>query len=187
MAVNEPILKDAQERMSKAGDVLSRELGNIRAGRANAGLLADIKADYYGAPTPINQMASITIPEARVLLITPFDKSSLDAIEHAILTSDLGINPANDGNAIRLVIPQLTEESRKDLVKQVHGKAEEAKVAVRNVRRDAMDSLKKGHKNGDFTDDQLHDLEEQAQKITDAGIKNVENIASDKEKELMTI
>lgn len=187
MAETEPILKDAQARMGKAGEALQRELGNIRAGRANASLLADITADYYGAPTPINQMASITIPEARVLLVTPFDKSSLNAIEHAILTSDLGINPANDGTAIRLVIPQLTEESRKDLVKQVHGKAEEAKVAVRNVRRDAMDSLKKGHKNGDFTDDQLHDLETRAQKITDAAIKNVDQIASDKEKELMTV
>lgn len=187
MATTEPILKDAEQRMNKAGEALQRELGNIRAGRANAGLLADIKADYYGAPTPINQMASITIPEARVLLVTPFDKSSLDAIEHAIMVSDLGINPANDGAAIRLVIPQLTEESRKDLVKQVHAKAEEAKVAVRNVRRDAMDSLKKGHKNGDFTDDQVHDLEEEAQKITNAGIKNVESIADDKEKELMTV
>ncbi|GKT03266.1 ribosome recycling factor [Furfurilactobacillus sp. WILCCON 0119] len=187
MAVNEPILKDAQERMGKAGDALSRELGNIRAGRANAGLLSNITADYYGAPTPINQMASITIPEARVLLVTPFDKTSLDAIEHAILVSDLGINPANDGNAIRLVIPQLTEETRKDLVKQVHAKAEEGKVAVRNVRRDAMDALKKGHKNGDFTDDQLHDLEEEAQKITNAAIKNVEAIAADKEKELMNV
>ncbi|WP_353990275.1 ribosome recycling factor [Pediococcus argentinicus] len=184
MAKNE-ILTDAEERMHKAHQSLERDLGSIRAGRANAGLLDRVSFDYYGAPTPLNQMASITIPEARVLLVTPYDKSVLGDIEQAILTSNLGINPANDGTAIRLVIPQLTEETRKDLAKSVKAEGEKAKVAVRNIRRDAMDNLKKGNKNGDFNDDELHDLEKQAQGITDSAIKTVDEIVSAKEKEVI--
>lgn len=162
MAKNE-IIQKAEEKMQKAQNVLERDLGSIRAGRANASLLDKVSVDYYGAPTPLNQMASISIPEPRVLLVTPYDKSVLNDIEQAILMSDLGINPANDGSAIRLVVPQLTEETRKDLAKNVKAEGEKAKVAVRNIRRDAMDTLKKANKNGDYNDDEFHDLEKQTQ------------------------
>ncbi|MCM0598596.1 ribosome recycling factor [Periweissella fabalis] len=181
------IITDAQARMEKAGEALQRELQNIRAGRANVGLLNRVEAEYYGAMTPLNQMASIQVPEARVLLITPYDKSALDAIEHAIYASDLGLTPSNDGTSIRLVIPQLTEERRKELAKDVKGEAENAKVAVRNVRRDAIDTLKKQQKANEITEDDLHDLEDQVQKATDAAVKNIDAIAKDKEQELLTI
>lgn len=181
------IVTDAQSRMTKAGESLQRDLQNIRAGRANAGLLNRVNADYYGAMTPVSQMASVTVPEARVLLITPYDKTSLDAIEKAIYASDLGLTPSNDGSSIRLVIPQLTEERRKELAKDVKGEAEKAKVSVRNVRRDAMDTLKKQQKASEITEDDLHDLEDQVQKATDAGIKNIDAIAKDKEEELLNI
>ncbi|WP_125762886.1 ribosome recycling factor [Levilactobacillus mulengensis] len=180
------IVTTAESKMKKAEEVLKRELGTIRAGRANASILNRVMVDYYGAATPLNQVASITIPEARLLLVTPYDKSALEDIEKGILESDVGITPANDGSALRLVIPQLTEERRKEIAKQVKAKAEEGKVAVRNVRRDAMDSIKKGHKNGDYTDDDLHNLEDQVQKVTDKAIKGVDTIAADKEKEVMT-
>lgn len=181
------IITDAKERMDKAADALQRELQNIRAGRANVGLLNRVEAEYYGAMTPLNQMASIQVPEARVLLITPYDKSALDAIEHAIYASDLGLTPSNDGASIRLVIPQLTEERRKELAKDVKGEAEKAKVAVRNIRRDAIDSVKKQQKNGDITEDDMHDLEDQVQKTTDVAVKKLDAIAKDKEEELLTI
>lgn len=180
------IITDAQSRMKKAEDALKRELGTIRAGRANASILNRVMVDYYGAQTPLNQVASITIPEPRVLMVTPYDKSALEDIEKGILESDVGITPANDGTAIRLVIPQLTEERRKEIAKQVKATAEQGKVAIRNVRRDAMDSVKKGHKNGDYTDDDLHNLEDQVQKVTDKAIKGVDAIAADKEKEVLT-
>ena len=180
------IITDAQSRMKKAEDALKRELGTIRAGRANASILNRVMVEYYGAQTPLNQVASITIPEPRVLMVTPYDKSALEDIEKGILESDVGITPANDGTAIRLVIPQLTEERRKEIAKQVKATAEQGKVAVRNVRRDAMDSVKKGHKNGDYTDDDLHNLEDQVQKVTDKAIKGVDAIAADKEKEVLT-
>ncbi|MCP0886035.1 ribosome recycling factor [Ligilactobacillus sp. WILCCON 0076] len=179
------ILAAHKEKMKKAEEALQHELGNIRAGRANASLLNRINVEYYGAPTPLNQMAQITVPEARVLLITPYDKTSLKNVEHALLASDLGLTPANDGSSIRLVIPQLTEERRKELAKEVKATAENAKVAVRNVRRDMMESLKKAQKNGDLTEDDLHDLEDQAQKLTDKSIKNIDNIVADKEKEVL--
>lgn len=181
------IITDAKDRMDKAADALHRELQNIRAGRANVGLLNRVEAEYYGAMTPLNQMASIQVPEARVLLITPYDKSALDAIEHAIYASDLGLTPSNDGSSIRLVIPQLTEERRKELAKDVKGEAEKAKVAVRNIRRDAIDNIKKQQKNGDITEDDMHDLEDQVQKTTDAAVKKLDAIAKDKEQELLTI
>ena len=180
MAEGKQILAEAKEKMSKSGDALRRALADIRAGRANASLLNSVKVEYYGVPTPLNQVASITIPEARQLLISPYDESLLGEIEKAIYASNLGLTPQNDGSAIRLVIPQLTEERRKELVKQV-----KAKVAVRNVRREAMDDLKKGNKNGDFNDDEFHKLEDKVQKETDEGIKNLEKIADEKEKELM--
>src|SRR5699024_6146794 len=185
MKITEPIIKEAQEKMTKAEDSLRRELGNIRAGRANASLLNRINVEYYGAPTPLNQMAQISVPEARVLLVTPYDKTSLKNIEHAIMASDLGIAPMNDGTAIRLVIPQLTEERRKELAKQVKAVSETGKVAVRNIRRDMMDALKKAQKNGVLTEDDLKDLENQAQKVTDESIKNIDKITEDKEKEVL--
>lgn len=184
MAKNE-IIQKAEEKMQKAQNVLERDLGSIRAGRANASLLDKVSVDYYGAPTPLNQMASITIPEPRVLLVTPYDKSVLNDIEQAILMSDLGINPANDGSAIRLVVPQLTEETRKDLAKNVKAEGEKAKVAVRNIRRDAMDTLKRANKNGDYNDDEFHDLEKQTQDSTDKAIKVVDEIVANKEKEVL--
>ena len=140
------VLNEAKDKMTKSEESLSRELGQIRAGRANASLLDRIQVDYYGAPTPLNQIAGISIPEARVLMITPFDKSALENIEKAILASDIGISPTNDGSIIRLVIPQLTEERRKELAKEVGKFGENAKVAVRNIRRDALDELKKMEK-----------------------------------------
>ena len=171
MATGKQILDEAKDKMAKSGDALRRTLADIRAGRANASLLNGVKVDYYGAPTPLNQVASITIPEARQLLVTPYDESSLDNIEKAIYAANLGLTPQNDGSAIRILIPQLTEERRKEL--------------VRNVRREAMDDLKKGNKDGDFNDDEFHNLEKKVQTETDNGIKNLENIAADKEKELM--
>ena len=179
------ILAEAKEKMAKSGDALKRTLADIRAGRANASLLNTVTVEYYSAPTPLNQLASITIPEARQLLISPYDKTTLKDIERAIYESNLGLTPQNDGETIRLVVPQLTEDRRKELVKDVKAEMEKAKVAVRNVRREAMDDLKKGNKDGDFNDDEFHDLEKQVQEETDAGIKNLEQIAADKEKELL--
>ncbi|MCT3575586.1 ribosome recycling factor [Levilactobacillus brevis] len=180
------IIETAQAKMTKAEEALKRELGSIRAGRANASILNRVMVEYYGAQTPLNQVASITIPEPRILMVTPYDKSALEDIEKGILESDVGITPANDGTAIRLVVPQLTEERRKEIAKQVKAKAEEGKVAVRNVRREAMDNIKKGHKNGDYTDDDLHSLEDQVQKVTDKAIKGVDAIAAEKEQEVLT-
>ncbi|KRL26989.1 ribosome recycling factor [Limosilactobacillus frumenti DSM 13145] len=185
MATGKQILDEAKTKMKKSGEALQRTLADIRAGRANASLLNSVKVDYYGAPTPLNQVASITIPEARQLLVTPFDESSLDNIEKGIYAANLGLTPQNDGSAIRIVIPQLTEDRRKELVKEVKAELEKAKVAVRNVRREAMDDLKKGNKSGDFNDDEFHNLEKKVQDETDNGIKNLEQIAAGKEKELM--
>lgn len=185
MATGKEILNEAKNKMTKSGEALQRTLADIRAGRANASLLNGVTVEYYGAPTPLNQVASITIPEARQLLVTPYDESLLDNIEKAIYAANLGLTPQNDGSAIRILIPQLTEERRKELVKDVKAELEKAKVAVRNVRREAMDELKKGNKNGDFNDDEFHNLEKKVQTETDNGIKNLENIAADKEKELL--
>ena len=180
-------MTEAKEKMKKAAQNLQRELGQIRAGRANASLLDRITVNDYGAPTPLNQMASIQIPEARVLMITPFDKSILQDVEKAIMASDIGISPTNDGNVIRLVIPQLTEERRKELAKDVKKEAENAKIAIRNIRRDAIDEYKKQQKNGDITEDDLRGLEKDVQTLTDNSIKEVDKIAADKEKELLEV
>ena len=153
--------------MTKAIQAYSRELASIRAGRANASLLDRITVDYYGAPTPVNQLAGISVPEARLLLIQPYDKTILGDIEKAILKSDLGLNPSSDGNIIRIAIPALTEERRKELVKVVKKEAEEAKVAIRNIRRDANDELKKLEKTGDITEDDLRGYSDDIQKVTD--------------------
>jgi ribosome recycling factor len=181
------ILKEAKDKMQKAADSLQRELGQIRAGRANASLLDRVSVVYYGVPTPLNQMASITIPEARVLMVTPFDKTMLKEVEKAILASDLGITPSNDGTVIRLVLPQLTEERRKELAKEVKKSAENAKVAVRNARRDAMDAYKKQEKASEITEDDLKDSEKEIQALTDDSVKALDAIAAEKEKELLEV
>lgn len=179
------IIEEAQKHMQKSQDSLQRDLGKIRAGRANASILNGITVEYYGADLPINQVASISVPEARVLMITPFDKSALKNIEKALLKSDIGINPANDGSVIRLVIPQLTGERRQELSKEVGKISEMSKVSVRNIRREAIDKLKKQQKSGDITDDEFYDLEKQIQKVTDSNVKAIENIAEKKAQELV--
>lgn len=179
------IIEEAQKHMQKSQDSLQCDLGKIRAGRANASILNGITVEYYGADLPINQVASISVPEARVLMITPFDKSALKNIEKALLKSDIGINPANDGSVIRLVIPQLTGERRQELSKEVGKISEMSKVSVRNIRREAIDKLKKQQKSGDITDDEFYDLEKQVQKVTDSNVKAIENIAEKKAQELV--
>lgn len=182
--MNNDVIKKAKDNMDKSIAVYQKNLGTIRAGVANAAILENVKVDYYGAPTPLTQMASVTIPEPRVLMITPYDKNSLDNIEHAILASDLGLTPANDGNVVRLVIPQLTGERRQEIAKQVGKLAEEGKIAVRNVRREAMDSLKKQEKNGDITEDEQRSLGKQVQKVTDDSTKRIDQLADEKRKEI---
>lgn len=178
------VIEKAKTNMNKSIAVFEKDLGSIRAGVANASLLDKIKVNYYGAPTPLTQMSSVTIPEARVLMVTPYDKSSLDDIEHAILASDLGITPANDGSVIRIVIPQLTGERRQEIAKQVGKLAEQAKIAIRNVRREAMDTLKRQTKDGDLTEDEQRGLEKQVQKVTDDSTKKVDELADKKSKEI---
>ena len=181
------VLDQAKDKMEKSLAAFGRELASIRAGRANASLLDRITVDYYGAPTPINQMAGVSVPEARLLVITPYDKSILGDIEKAIMKSDIGITPTNDGNVIRLMIPALTEERRKELAKQVKNEAENAKVAVRNVRRDANDDLKKLEKNGEITEDELRGYNENVQKLTDDYIVKIDEATKEKEKEILSV
>ncbi|CEA04523.1 Ribosome-recycling factor [Metalysinibacillus saudimassiliensis] len=181
------ILTEAKDKMEKSISSFSRELASIRAGRANASLLDRISVEYYGAPTPLNQMAGISVPEARLLVIQPYDKTVLGEIEKAILRSDLGITPTNDGSVIRIMIPALTEERRKDLVKLVGKEAENAKIAVRNVRRDANDDLKKAEKASEITEDELHGLTEDVQKLTDTYIAKIDEVAKDKEQEILEV
>lgn len=176
-----------EEKMNKSLEVLEREYAAIRAGRANPHVLDSLRVDYYGTPTPIQQVGNVSVPEARMILIQPWEKSLLKAIEKAILTSDLGINPTNDGNAIRLVFPELTEERRKELVKDVKKKGEAAKVAIRNIRRDTNDFYKRQHKSDEITEDDLSDAEEKIQKLTDKMIDKVEKIIEAKSKELLTV
>lgn len=181
------VLEQTKERMTKAIQAFSRELASIRAGRASASLLDRINVDYYGAPTPINQLAGISVPEARLMVIQPYDKSILGEIEKAILKSDLGITPSNDGSVIRISMPPLTEERRKDLVKVVKKEAEDAKVAIRNIRRDSNDDYKKLEKNGDITEDDLRGYSDEVQKLTDDHIAKIDQLAKEKEKEVMEV
>ena len=180
-------LKLYEDKMEKSLDVLLDEYASIRAGRANPHVLDRLRIDYYGTPTPIQQVGNVTVPEARMIMIQPWEKSLLKEIEKAILVSDLGINPTNDGNVIRLVFPELTEERRKDLAKDVKKKGEGAKVAIRNIRRDAMDSIKKMEKAGDISEDDLKQGEEKIQKITDKMIEKVDKAIETKTKEIMTV
>lgn len=181
------IKADAKTRMDKAIDVLSRELAKLRAGRANPALLDRVTVEYYGAQTPLNQLASVTVPEARLLLITPYDKTAVASIEKAILKSDLGLTPSNDGQVIRIAIPPLTEERRKDLVRLVSKTAEESKVAVRNIRRDANDELKKQQKDGEMTEDELRSATDDIQKLTDTYVAKIDEKARQKEQEIMEV
>lgn len=181
------VIANAKEKMTKAISAYTRELASIRAGRASAALLDKISIEYYGAPTPVNQVAGISVPEARLLVIQPYDKSILGEIEKAIQKSDLGLNPSSDGNIIRLAIPALTEERRKELVKVVKKDSEEAKVAIRNIRRDANDDLKKLEKNSGITEDELRGYSDDIQKLTDDHISKIDQITKDKEKEILEV
>lgn len=181
------VIAGTKEKMTKAIQAYTRELATVRAGRANASLLDRITIDYYGAPTPVNQVAGISTPEARLLVIQPYDKTILGDIEKAILKSDLGLNPSNDGSIIRIAIPQLTEERRKELVKVIKKESEEAKVAIRNIRRDANDDFKKLEKNGEITEDALRGYSDDIQKLTDEHISKIDQITKDKEKEIMEV
>ena len=181
------VMNQAKERMSNAIGSYSRELATIRAGRANASLLDRISIEYYGAPTPLNQMAGISVPEARLIVIQPYDKATLGDIEKAIMKSDLGITPSNDGTIIRLAIPALTEERRRDIAKTVKKEAEESKVIIRNIRRDANEEFKKLEKDSAITEDDLHRNGEEIQKLTDSYIKQIDDLAKAKEDEIMEI
>lgn len=176
-----------EEKMEKAVEHLKDELANIRAGRANPAILNKVMVDYYGTPTPINQVGSISVPEARQILVTPWDKSMLGSVERALQKADLGINPLNDGNSIRLTFPELNEQRRKELVKECKSLGEETKIAIRNIRRDSIDKVKASQKSGEITEDELKVSEEKIQKITDKFVDNIDNIISAKDKEIMEI
>jgi ribosome recycling factor len=180
-------IKGYDHKMTRTLDTLAEELGAIRAGRANPHVLDRITVDYYGTQTPLQQVANITVPEARIIQIQPWEPKLIKDITKAIQTSDLGINPNNDGKSVRLVFPELTEERRKEIAKEVKKKGEEAKVAVRNVRREAMDSFKKMKKAEDISEDEIKDLEDDTQKLTDQYIKKIDTAVEAKVKEVMTV
>lgn len=181
------VYNDAKDRMEKAVAALKRDLATLRAGRATPSLLDKVTVDYYGSALPISQLANVSVPEPRLLVIQPWDKKALNEIERAILKSDLGLTPNNDGSVIRLAIPQLTEERRKDLVKISKKKAEEGRVAVRNIRRDANDELKRKEKAGEMTEDEHRKAQDDMQKLTDKYIEEVEKVLAAKEKEIMEV
>ena len=181
------IIAQHEEKMDKTIDSLMNDYASIRAGRANPHVLDKIKVDYYGTPTPIQQVGNISVPEARMILIQPWEKSLLKAIEKAILTSELGINPTNDGNCIRLVFPEMTEDRRKEVAKDVKKKGDGAKVAIRNIRRDANDAFKKAEKAGDMSEDELAETTEKMQKLTDKMVERVDKLVEEKTKEIMTV
>jgi ribosome recycling factor len=180
------LIKNTEEKMNKTVAVLERDYKSVRAGRANAAVLDRINVDYYGVPTPIQQMAAVSVPEPRILMIQPWDASSIKDIEKAILTSDIGINPQNDGRVIRLAFPPLTEERRKEIVKDVRKKGEDAKVAVRNIRRDGNDALKKLAKT-EISEDEIKSMEDELQKLTDKYVKNIGDLVEEKSKEVLTV
>ena len=180
-------INTAKEKMTKSLNALDKEFAAIRAGRANPAVLDKVLVDYYGAPTPVNQMAAISVSEARILVIQPWDKSCLKLIEKAIQASDIGINPTNDGNVLRLAFPQLTEERRKDLCKNIKKLGEDAKVAIRSIRRDTMDKLKAMKKNSEITEDDLKDCEKKVQDITDKFCAEADSAVAAKDKEIMTV
>ncbi|NJP36321.1 ribosome recycling factor [Alkalicoccus luteus] len=185
--MSQQVIKDSKERMDKSVEAFSRELSTIRAGRANPSLLDKVQVEYYGALTPLNQLATVSVPEGRLLLITPFDKTSIQNIEKGIQKADLGLSPNNDGNVIRINIPALTDERRKELIKIIGRYAEEAKVAVRNIRRDGNDELKKEQKDGTLTEDELKREQDEVQKLTDSTIKTIDEYAKNKENEVREV
>ena len=180
-------LQQFETKMEKTCEYLEADFMTIRAGRANPHVLDKIKVDYYGTPTPLQQVGNISVPEARIIQIQPWEKKLIREIEKAIMTSDLGINPTNDGTSIRLIFPELTEERRKALAKDVKKKGDEAKVAIRNIRRDANEAFKKMNKNNELTEDDQKDLESQAQKMTDKYISDIDKAVEEKTKEIMTV
>ena len=180
-------LKFYEDKMNKTLDVLVSDYAAIRAGRANPHVLDKIRVDYYGTPTPIQQVGNVSVPEARMIVIQPWEKSLLKAIEKAILTSEMGINPTNDGNCIRLVFPEMTEDRRKEVAKDVKKKGDGAKVAIRNIRRDANDAFKKAEKAGDMSEDELAETTEKMQKLTDKMVERVDKLVEEKTKEIMTV
>ena len=181
----EEVLKNTETKMGKAVDALERDLAGVRTGRASARLVDNVKVDYYGTPTPLNQVASISVPEARMIVIQPWDKSIVPTIEKAILKSDLGLNPSTQGNVIRLQIPELTEERRKDLVKVVRKKVEDGRISVRNIRRGSLEKLREMQKSKDISEDDEKRAEKQLQEITDKFIGNVDDVGKNKEQEVM--
>lgn len=180
-------INSAKEKMNKSLNALGNEFASIRAGRANPAVLDKVLVDYYGSPTPVNQMAAISVSEARILVIQPWDKSTLKLIEKAILASDIGINPTNDGSVIRLVFPQLTEERRKELCKSIKKYGEESKVTVRSIRRDTMEKFKTMKKNSEITEDDMKDCEKKVQDLTDKFCAEIDKAVAEKEKEIMTV
>lgn len=182
-----PETKKAEEKMQKALTALNANFNTIRAGRANPAVLDRITVEYYGTPTPLNQMAAISVPDPRTLMVAPWDRSTLKSIEKAIQTSDLGINPNNDGSVIRLVFPPMTSERRNELAKEIHKMTEEGKIALRNIRRDAMEKLKAQKKNGEITEDDVKDGEKEIQKVTDKYVKEADTMAEKKIKEIQEI
>ena len=180
-------LNQYEEKMEKSVGALEKDFAAIRAGRANPHILDKIKVDYYGTPTPLQQVGNISVPEARILQIQPWESSLIKEIEKAILNSDLGINPTNDGKVIRLVFPELTEDRRKELAKDIKKKGENAKVAIRNIRREANDAFKKKNKASEISDDEVEALEQDVQKLTDKYVANIEKTVEDKTKEIMTV
>ena len=176
-----------EDKMNKSLEALQNEYGSIRAGRANPHVLDKLKVDYYGTPTPLQQVGNISVPEARMIVIQPWEKSLLKAIEKAILTSDLGINPTNDGKVIRLLFPELTEERRKELAKDVKKKGDGAKVAIRNIRRDANEAFKKMEKSDEISEDDLKEITEKVQKLTDKSIEKIDKAVENKTKEILTV
>lgn len=181
------VIENAKNKMKKSINHMLDEFAAIRAGRANPAVLDKVKIDYYGAPTPISQVAAVSVAEARILVITPWDKSTLKMIEKAIQASDIGINPQNDGQALRLIFPQLTEDRRKEIVKDIKKLGEESKVAVRSARRDAIDKIKAMKKSGELTEDDVKNGEEKIQKITDKNVKEIDERVAEKEKEILSL
>ena len=182
-----PKCEPYKSKMEKTINVLLSDFASVRVGRANPAVLDKVRVDYYGAPTPINQLATVSVSEARVLVITPWDKTVLNKIEKAIQASDVGINPQNDGSVLRMTFPQLTEEDRKKIVKDVKKQGEESKVAIRSIRRDAIEKYKTLKKNGEITEDDMADYEDQVQKLTDKFVKKIDEHVAEKEKEIMSI
>jgi ribosome recycling factor len=181
------IIKECEAKMEKAISALEKELGKVRTGRASLALLDDIRVDYYGTPSPLNQVATLSVPESRLIVIQPWDHSLIGAIEKAILKSELGMTPANDGKVIRITIPKLTEERRKELVKLVKKMGENSKIGVRNIRRETIETLRTMEKGKEISEDELHQLQDQVQKTTDTFVGQIDEVIAEKEKEIMEI